>query len=443
MGRSKKSGLRYANNEMKYDVVIVVPIYKEELSTFEVISITQLFRVLNGYHISFVMPSSLCEDMIDLILDKPCDYGIERFSDNYFRSTCDYSRLCLSEEFYKRFSDYEYMLIYQTDAFVFSDRLSEFVGMGFDYIGAAMKNEHWKDFHIGNGGLSLRRIESTLSVVRAKDYILKEVESIELFRAYEDLFFGYCAYRKDVNYTAPSIEIANRFSIEDDHSCGFREINKNGLPFGTHRWFSWAYEFWKPVIESFGYTLPNLHKYPDMFELERYERFYAYIPEFFYKANETIQDDFIDYIGLNKSKKYAIWGRGYYGRDCLHILKRIGINIECIFDNSAKQNETLDGISVIHPSASNINMVDSIVLAVYGKETEIIDQIDRLLIKPSDILSWFNLYCDIEDFISDQEPHIEGITIPYEIAIPGGVNGYEIKYPYKEKMRTYKAFNWR
>ena len=43
---------------------------------------------------------------------------------------------------YSRFEKYEYMLIYQLDAFVFSDRLMEFVEAGYDYIGAPLNNRH-------------------------------------------------------------------------------------------------------------------------------------------------------------------------------------------------------------------------------------------------------------------------------------------------------------
>lgn len=42
----------------------------------------------------------------------------------------------LEADFYRRFGKYKYMLIYQLDAFVFSDKLLDFCEMGYDYIGA-------------------------------------------------------------------------------------------------------------------------------------------------------------------------------------------------------------------------------------------------------------------------------------------------------------------
>ena len=158
-------------------IVIVIPIYKDDLNVFELISVTQAFRTLDSNDICFVVPKSLsAETITKQSFTRLSSYKVERFSDDFFRSTLDYSRLCLSTEFYERFLDYEYMLIYQTDAFVFEDRLNDFIDMGYDYYGAAVVSEFWKEFHVGNGGLSLRHIKNTLSVVKDIDIILQNVD---------------------------------------------------------------------------------------------------------------------------------------------------------------------------------------------------------------------------------------------------------------------------
>lgn len=58
------------------------------------------------------------------------------FPDTYFKGIAGYNRLMMSPEFYETFAQWEYILIYQTDAWVFSDRLSEWCSKGYDYIGA-------------------------------------------------------------------------------------------------------------------------------------------------------------------------------------------------------------------------------------------------------------------------------------------------------------------
>ncbi len=65
------------------------------------------------------------------------------------------------------FSMYQYMLIYQTDSYLFKDEIEEWCNKGYDYIGAPIisglkiwEQDNVNDWtpKVGNGGLSLRRI---------------------------------------------------------------------------------------------------------------------------------------------------------------------------------------------------------------------------------------------------------------------------------------------
>lgn len=47
-----------------------------------------------------------------------------------------YNRLMLSEDLYSAFSNYEYILICQSDAYIFRDELKEWCEAGYDYVGA-------------------------------------------------------------------------------------------------------------------------------------------------------------------------------------------------------------------------------------------------------------------------------------------------------------------
>lgn len=171
---------------MKKLVQIVIPIYKKTLNFFEKIALKQVSRILYKYPVTFVAPESL-----------KFSYGkrydsiyIERFPDEYFKNINSYNRLMLSKNFYQRFLKYESILIYQLDAFVFSDRLQEFCQMGYDYIGAPwlsgltyeIYNKKYKNF-VGNGGFSLRNVESSLRVLQQEQSLCQN------WRANEDLFF--------------------------------------------------------------------------------------------------------------------------------------------------------------------------------------------------------------------------------------------------------------
>lgn len=155
-------------------VVVVIPIYKEQLTQFEQVSLTQAKRVLGRYDICFMAP----ERMRAFLEERGA--RAEYWPDACFDNRLGYSKLLLTPEFYEHFADYEYLLIYQLDAFVFSDQLEAFCAMGYDYIGAPMP--YWFGWpygwnHVGNGGLSLRKIPSCIHVTRNRASIYKKTQA--------------------------------------------------------------------------------------------------------------------------------------------------------------------------------------------------------------------------------------------------------------------------
>lgn len=408
---------------------IVVPIYQQRFTQFEVISLKQLFCVLGNYPVIIVAPKSLKTDSLPVGRD---DYSVELFPDEYFESTESYSSLCLSEALYERFLAYDYMLLYQTDAFVFSDRLMEFVEMGYDYIGAPMNNSDWDTFHVGNGGLSLRRIKSCLDMVKRKKTIVNNEDRWKRILAYEDIFFGYCAYSEDVVFTAAPIEKAMQFSIDDDSFGCFRSMSKNGLPFGTHRWVYAAYSFWKPVIEAFGYTLPDAKHVDslDMLERDRKNRLIDFIPEWLSEIEMEERNELLKTLNLDSKTCYTIWGRGINGKRCYRILRGLGIRVLFFIDKAAYNGEQVEGISVFAPSDETISKSDLIMISVLGHENEIEDQIKRLSNSGNSKVSYFaEILEPLQQYIEERGPIIEGVTRPYSISIKGGVNGRTINYP--------------
>ncbi|KAA6308084.1 hypothetical protein EZS27_040241, partial [termite gut metagenome] len=158
--------------------------------TNEQVSLSRTYRVLKNYPIVVVKPNSL---KTDILSENYPELVFESFDDDYFRNLSCYNRLMLSEEFYERFADTCYVLICQLDVYIFKDELKEWCLRDYDYIGAPwlvrpvyrfpllrffswmkkqycdffnLPNGQITNFKVGNGGLSLRKVESFLNAAK-------------------------------------------------------------------------------------------------------------------------------------------------------------------------------------------------------------------------------------------------------------------------------------
>ena len=170
-----KKSLKLNQNKL---CAVVVPLYKLNLSDNEILSIRQCFNLLSKYDIYFVVPDDDRALSIpkSLLPFKP--KATITFSVNYFKSITGYNRLMITSKFYKSFMNYEYVLIYQTDAYVFFDSVEHWCEKKYDYVGAPWfkAEEHQSDLEksfigIGNGGLSLRKVSAMLKVLHSFKYV--------------------------------------------------------------------------------------------------------------------------------------------------------------------------------------------------------------------------------------------------------------------------------
>ena len=239
-------------------VVIIIPVYKDTLSRWEEISLLQMNRVLGKYPRVFVAPESLT-----------IKYGVKyncrtvRFPDANFTGITSYSRMMLDVNFYRRFADYDYMLIYQTDAFVFSDRLAEFCHMNYDYIGAPVFRFspmwHTVGTSVGNGGFSLRKVSSFIRILEQRNQLWDKNPFTDLFELYEDLFWGFCGADKRINFRIPDAATALQFAVQDDIMHSYRKMPQ-WLPFGCHYWNKpGSIRFWAPIVAGYGYDLGEIN----------------------------------------------------------------------------------------------------------------------------------------------------------------------------------------
>jgi len=274
--------------ECNRKVVIIIPIYIEKPTNNERQSIIQTFNTLEVYTIVFIAPEGLnIEYYKEIVYNCNVIVKFHFFSPTFFRNIEGYNRLMLSADFYLQFVDYEFMLIYQLDAFVFKDELMYWCNLGYDYIGAPwiVKREDRLiiETFAGNGGFSLRRIQSFVDTLKlTKKIVLNPLEIINeyshngiiefvkktpliVFRIFgyknnskffiksntqkEDIFWAYLGPKINRNFKSIKGLDAIPFAFDRYPTFLYNE-NNNKLPFGCHAWNKHEPEFWNQFIKN-------------------------------------------------------------------------------------------------------------------------------------------------------------------------------------------------
>ena len=278
---------------MKDLVTIVIPVFKTHLTANELRSLSQCCRVLFNHPITLVAPDDLEVGEYEAeFLSFGCNYKVLRFRNDYFRNIAGYNRLLLSQVFYTEFQSYMYMLLYQLDAFVFSDELAYWCGKGYDYIGAPLIGKYEdtifsNQMRVGNGGFSLRRVDAFMNYFDSKKNVFTARQIVKKYGLRNKLYkwwlvwiLMYCGWRNKPQ------SVANRWKYnEDDFWSGLLDrsrfsLNKptpieamefsferfpkeiyeltGKLPFGCHAWEKYDYDiFWKKYIP--GLSTINYH----------------------------------------------------------------------------------------------------------------------------------------------------------------------------------------
>lgn len=258
-------------------VAVVVPMYRDELTPDERISVRHLLRFLGRYDRYLVVPRSVRPSL--------GDFGVRRFPDRSLRSRRGYSALLLSRRFYRAFADYEYILVYQLDSLVFRDELADWCARGYDYIGAMHRIGEHPPIP-GNGGFSLRRVPTFLRVLTSRTRTVDPAEHwrrhwahlppltrlratprrvAKRLRAFnsvgweirrmnrseyawpEDWFWSLEARKYVPEFRIPSAAEGIRFAFAED-ARSWLEAAAGRLPFGCHGWDRSERELWEPYL---------------------------------------------------------------------------------------------------------------------------------------------------------------------------------------------------
>ena len=262
------------NISPKQEVTIGIPLYNNIASSLELFSFIQCCKILGQYPFSIITFKELDIKLFaDKLKEYKVRYEIKYFDRSFFKDVNGYNQLMVSPVFYQEFSTFRYLLIYQLDAFVFSDQLRSWCAKDYDYIGAPWVNVKWinkkeinkklplftkvpflfkqlkrKDGLVGNGGFSLRKVSSHLKFAKVYSSIFPSLNFNE------DLFWGKYIAAKERNFKIPLMREALSFSIENDPAEAFRLLN-NELPFGCHAWYKNDEKIWQMIFEKAGIDL--------------------------------------------------------------------------------------------------------------------------------------------------------------------------------------------
>jgi hypothetical protein len=278
---------RHASRPRPDTVAVVVPLSRRsELRPSEEVSIRHLCHFLGGYDKYLVAPAG--SDV------RREGFGTIRFQVKFFGSPAAHNHLLFWPGFYEAFGNYEFILIYHLDSLVFSDELRRWCRAGWDYIGAPWvpcADTPWvQDAQVGNGGFTLKRVESALQVLYNRyhnrpvtywaDLLTRNARHTRplfallglLQRAFprwetvnlalscwrrsqspgthgynNDHFWASEAVRYLPTFKVASVEDGLRFAFEAAPRACF-ELNHRQLPFGCHAWEKFDREFWEPHL---------------------------------------------------------------------------------------------------------------------------------------------------------------------------------------------------
>lgn len=272
---------KIAKNIASKLVAIVVPMSnRAELTPDEEISFRHLLHFLGGYDKYLVVPRTLQVNFPG--------FGIKRFDNKFFGSAAAHSKLLLSSTFYKSFVDYRYILIYHLDSLVFSDQLTKWCEMDYDFIGspwikhkeAPYTGHPLYEGKVGNGGFSLRKVHSFLKVIYSQEFFIKPSEywkyytskpwyiqwvnlpkkylkrslifnnarlELSRYKHNEEAFWANRAKHYYSGFKIPSVKTALQFGFECVPRYCF-EKNNHTLPFGCHAWQKYDRKFWEPYL---------------------------------------------------------------------------------------------------------------------------------------------------------------------------------------------------
>jgi len=251
-------------------IQVLVPIYRPIPTGQERASLQQTLRVLHRYPVVMLHPEGM-----------DTSFYAENFPALQRRAVSSewlgkngiagYNRMMMSRAFYDLFAGTEYILVCHPDAWIFRDELEAWCRKGYDCVAAPWIRrpiyewplvKHylaWKRWRaerrgettrqilygrIGNGGLSLRRVEAFREACDRYAAVADRylAERHHLFN--EDVFWAVVPQE----FRYPAVDEALSFAFDTHPAYCYRRCGKR-LPFGCHSWTKpRMWRFWRRII---------------------------------------------------------------------------------------------------------------------------------------------------------------------------------------------------
>lgn len=343
---------------------IIIPIYYKKPTLLDRLSINSLSNLedLSDYDIIFMCPEGLDTENWSSLLKKA---KFINFDKSCFVSTSSYSYLLKSYDFWKKFESYEYALIYQTDGYCISGKLSDYIDMNYDFIGGVILSENanwWNVPCVGNGGVSLRKVSTFLEITDPNGECLKTISddvnqlnkySSGLFDNYEDLYFIQCVGRYwDINI-APVSDGYNFCYDMNPEVC--YELNNHKLPLFIHA-FDKNIRFWQHILDAF--------KDIDVISECEWKNKDGFLsPDYLYHKDLPHVNPV--YVGACIIAKKANWCI----EDCVSSLQENGVKEIVILDNNSLSDD-----KVIVDDLTNITIVKDFIGSTYENTKDLISK---------------------------------------------------------------------
>jgi len=213
--RLKNDKYTWENKQKKCCIAFIT--HKSHLNDYEKKSFEKCMSIFEGKRdIKLIIPKKISTEFYE---NYKKNFEIVKVKNEWLDSLDSYNQMSCDKEFWKMFSEYEYVLIYQTDCWVFEDNLDYFIEFGYDWYGAPWP--FWGN-NVGNSGLCLRNVNKMIEITSKYEFLKGSM--------HDDVWFCRTNIKNEMNICP--WEIAVNFSLETVSNKLLSKIDK--LPMGFH-----------------------------------------------------------------------------------------------------------------------------------------------------------------------------------------------------------------
>lgn len=274
-------------------LIVLVPTHLERLDDELAAILRHNATELQGYVLEVILPETCSPSWYEAFFAEHDIAGSVRLvAAHYFGSPAAVNKMGTDPAFYRLYRDYEYMLICHLDAWIFRDRLTFWMDAGYDFIGAPLFLPPSGRTHFlqrmapfgGNGGLSLRRVDSCVRVlekfkpgvglrrigqalwflarnrrwgfIRILFRLLRELArdwrgTCQKYNIYEDVFFTVIAPLCGNRIAIPDSKTALTFACEVNYALLQKEVLRLASPLGIHGYDKYVYADYLGYVRGF------------------------------------------------------------------------------------------------------------------------------------------------------------------------------------------------